>query len=177
MTITSMRQEIRPRADDLFSQGPMLPPSTGPPPPSKPVDVPMRTLGGPSNTYNRAFSTVGQNMSDKYGEKDEFVSCSAPTTRFRPATPQGYDEYDQEVKGGEVGMGTGTGTGTPGDGDPGDDFEKLRLARERERNERQRINIARSISTTQGSNPTNLNVELVEALAASLSDDLNHSGA
>lgn len=173
LTITSMRQEIRPRADDLFNQGPIAP-TTGPPPASKPVDVPMRPLGASSNAYNRGYSTVGQNLHDNYGEKDEFVSCSAPTTRFRPATPQGYDEYDQEARDGAEGN---TSSGEADDKDKGDDFEKLRLARERERIERQRLNIARSISTTQGSTTTNLNVDLAEALAASISDDLNQSGA
>lgn len=190
MTITSMRQEVRPKAEDLFNQGPMTAPQapapplpSGPPPASKPVDVPMRSFGGPSNAYSRAYSTVGQDMNDKFGgDKDEFVSCSAPTTHFQPPTPPGFDEYDRQSKdgmepgggGGGGGMGTGDVTGGGG-ADDDDDFERLRIARERERNERQRLNIARSISTTQGSNPTNLNVDLVEALAASIADDLNHT--
>lgn len=190
-TITSMRQEIRPKAEDLFNQGPLTmntpqqqqqqQPPSGPPPASKPVDVPMRTLGGPSS---HTF-TINE-MNHPYMERNdnEFVSCSAPSTQFRPPTPTGFDEYDRYGKDGGSIVGGG-GAGVVGDGDAttlaggedADDFEKLRLARERERTERQRLNIARSISTTQGSNPTNLNVDLVEALAASIADDINHSAA
>lgn len=177
MTITSMRQEVRPRADDLFNQGPITtkPPLTGPPPASKPVDMPMRTLGAPSSTYNRTHSTVGHHMYDKYMEKDDYMSSSAPTTQFCPPTPPGYDEFDRNREADT----TGSGAAVEGEEEANaDDFERLRLARERERSERQRLNIARSISTTQGSsNPTNLNVDLVEALATSIADDINQSGA
>lgn len=165
MTITSMRQEVRPKAEDLFSAGPMTSSGGGPPPPSKPVDVPMRSFGVTPSTYNRAFSTVGQNLNDRYMENNDFLSTSAPTNHFRPVTPQGYDEHDRNKEGGGECGGDGQGD------DDADEFERLRLARERERNERQRLNIARSISTTQGSNPANLNVDVVEALAASMADD------
>lgn len=171
MTITSMRQEVRPKAEDLFNQGPMTTlASNGPPPPSKPVDVPMKSLGGggpPRERYSRTFSTVGQNMN----EKDEFIGGSAPSTQFQPPTPPGYDEYDRHSKEGTDGGGGG-GLTVGGHVD-GDDFERLRIARERERNDRQRMNIARSISTTPGSTMTNLNTDLVDALAATIADDLS----
>lgn len=184
MTITSMRQETRPTAQDLFSQGPITPAAptqstSGPPPASQPVDVPMRNLGAPSTNYHRGHSTVGNQLNERWEGQgnDDFVSCSAPTTNFRPPTPQGYDEFDRQREGMDQSGSAAMGTSEQGNPEDADDFEKLRLARERERSERQRLNIARTISTTQGSTPANLNVDLVEALAASIADEINQSGA
>lgn len=172
MTITSMRQpESRPKAEDLFNQGPACPVPSGPPPPSKPVDVPMRRLGPQSSGYERPFATVGQNMDENFGADDLMVSCSAPVTNYRP-----LDEYDlMKTESKESGVSGGDTTDLQEKGDD-DEFEKLRVARERERMERQKQNIARSISTTQGStsNVGTLNVDLVEALAASIADDMQH---
>lgn len=180
MTITSMRQpEIRPKAEDLFSQGPLMSNASGPPPPSKPVDVPMRNLAGSSAAYDRTHST-GHHMSSKYPDSDDFVSCSAPTVNFRPPTPPGYDDLDRnKTRSKESGISGHVPIAHISDVMDGeelidDEFEKLRIARERERLARQKQNIARSISTTQGANQSNLNVDLVETLASSVAEDLQH---
>lgn len=184
MTITSMRQpEIRPKAEDLFNQGPLMSNPSRPPPPSKPVDVPMRNLAGSSTAYG-THSTVGHHMPPKYSDNSEFVSCSAPTVNFRPPTPPGFDEYERDkARSKESGISGQVPIAHIADVMDGeesidDEFEKLRIARERERLERQKQNIARSISTTtaQGgitANLSNLNVDLVDTLASSITDDLN----
>lgn len=197
MTITSMRgqPEVRPTAQDLFSQGPITN-HGGPPPASKPVDVPLKTFNhsaGPA--YGRTHSVVSGRGS--YEGNDDFISCSAPpAANFRPPTPPGFTEFDQQkTKSKESGMsGTMTAPTTPLDELAGcagllegvghdegdnDDFDKLRLARERERQERQKLVIARSISTTQATQASGQHqtatshVDLVAALNASVADDLN----
>lgn len=91
MTITSMRNQhdIRPTAQDLFSQGPF---EKGPP--SEPVDVPLKPLSSHSN-YNRTHSAGVPAPTFKYADSD-FLSTSAPMANFRPQTPPGLDEFDRE---------------------------------------------------------------------------------
>ncbi|XP_070137441.1 bestrophin-2 isoform X4 [Drosophila bipectinata] len=173
-TITSMRaNEPRPNIMDIFaptSTSAGTAPLQPPPAHSEPVDIPQRPP-----TYSRAQSQYEPTLFPP-GGVDALLSTSAPaggspsmlsTAATAPSSPVGdsskslYDPQNaasrETVENIDLRASqdllVNAGAAEP-EVDEGDDFEKLKAAREKEKLMRQQKNLARTISTAPGVDPT-----------------------
>nr|ABD64823.1 Best1 [Drosophila virilis] len=181
-TITSMRpNDPRPNVKDIFAPAtgqpqtaPLQPPppATGAATPSRsqPVDIPRR-----SPQYERAHSQYDPTPSlFPPGGVDALLSTSAPagdspllmSAATAPSSPVGdsskslFEQHKaasrETVENLDIKTSNDILANTAADAAPdvGDDFEKLKAAREKEKLVRQQMNLARTISTAPGVDPS-----------------------
>ncbi|XP_030559921.1 bestrophin-2 isoform X2 [Drosophila novamexicana] len=181
-TITSMRpNDPRPNVKDIFAPAvgqpqtaPLQPPppATGAATPSRsqPVDIPRR-----SPQYERAHSQYDPTPSlFPPGGVDALLSTSAPagdspllmSAATAPSSPVGdsskslFEQHKaasrETVENLDIKTSNDVLANTAAEAAPdvGDDFEKLKAAREKEKLVRQQMNLARTISTAPGVDPS-----------------------
>ncbi|XP_064545899.1 bestrophin-2 isoform X4 [Drosophila montana] len=194
-TITSMRpNDPRPNVKDIFAPPaaqpqtmPLQPPlpATGAATPSRsqPVDIPRR-----SPQYERAHSQYDPTPSlFPPGGVDALLSTSAPagdspllmSAATAPSSPVGdsskslFEQHKaasrETVENLDIKTSNDVLANTAAEAAPdvGDDFEKLKTAREKEKLVRQQMNLARTISTAPGVDPSGV-VPLVPVLPVAM---------